>query len=242
MTTWTPDEFTSRLRAVGAAQYHDKHPFHALMNEGKLTPEQLRVWIANRFYYQKNIPVKDAIMLSKIPDRAIRRIWIQRIIDHDGPHSDDGNLSPPGGIEKWLRLGEAAGLTREELDDERHLLPGVRYAVDAYVNLVQTRPWVEGVASSLTELFAPSLMATRLAAFEKHYTWIASWGLDYFRGRLTQAPRDSDHGLALVIKHCRTLEEQEGAVAALRFKCELLWAQLDAMYLHCVLPAPKPES
>lgn len=241
MTLWTPEEFTARLREVGAVQYHDKHPFHKLMNDGKLTREQLRVWIANRFYYQKIIPVKDAIMLSRIPDRAIRQLWIQRIIDHDGLPPKEGEVPPPGGIEKWLRLGEAAGLTREELDDERHLLPAVRYAVDAYVQLVSTRSWVEGVASSLTELFAPKLMATRLAAFEKHYTWIAPWGLDYFRGRLTQAPRDSDHGLAVVIEHCRTPEAQQRAVAALRTKCELLWAQLDAMYLHCVLPAPKIE-
>ncbi|MBI3736449.1 pyrroloquinoline-quinone synthase PqqC [Candidatus Sumerlaeota bacterium] len=229
MTPWPQDEFTARLRSVGSASYHDKHPFHALMNEGRLTPEQIRVWTANRFYYQKNIPVKDAILLSKIPEREIRRQWIQRIVDHDGA------AGQPGGIEKWLRLGEAVGFTRAELEEDRHLIPAVRYAVDAYVNLVRERGWVEGIASSLTELFAPDLMAVRLAAFEKYYTWIDSSGLDYFRARLTQARRDSDHGLSVVLAQCKTLADQERAVAALQFKCDLLWAQLDAIYLHCVV-------
>ena len=158
----------------------------------------------------------------------MRRIWVQRILDHDGTADD------AGGIEKWLRLGEAAGFSRAELESERLLLPGVRFAVDAYVNFVASRPWIEGVASSLTELFAPPLMTERLAAFEKHYTWIDPKALDYFRSRPPLATRDSQHGLALVLEHCRTREEQERAVAALRFKCELLLAQLDALYYHCV--------
>lgn len=226
----TPEALTERLREVGIARYHDKHPFHRLMNDGKLDRDQIRFWAANRFYYQQSIPVKDAIILSRCPIVEIRREWIQRIHDHDG----DG--TKPGGIEKWLRLGEAAGASREDLLTGRYLLPAVRYSVDAYVQFVSTRPWVEAIASSLTELFAPSLMAERIAAFEKYYTWIDPAALAYMRGRLTQAPRDSDHGLSVVLEHCRTREQQERAVEALGFKCDLLWAQLDAIYYHCVHP------
>lgn len=230
MEPWSRDEFTAQLRAIGQASYHDKHPFHRLMNEGRLNREQLQLWVANRFYYQKSIPIKDAILLSRCPDRGIRKKWIQRIHDHDGTET------MPGGIDKWLRLAQAAGVAPEELEDDRRLLPGVRYAVDAYVKFVETRPWVEGVASSLTELFSPDLMATRLAAFETHYTWIDKDALAYFRSRLTQAPRDTDHGLGIVLDHCRTRPEQERAAAALQFKCDLLWAQLDAIYQRCVAP------
>ena len=159
MNPWSADEFTEQLRNVGEQQYHDKHPFHRLMNDGRLDREQIQLWAANRFYYQKNIPIKDAILPSRIPGREVRRKWVQRILDHDG-FGDD-----PGGIEKWLRLGEGAGLGREDLESERMLLPGTRFAVDAYTNFVATRPWIEGVASSLTELFAPDLMTKRLAAF-----------------------------------------------------------------------------
>ena len=230
MEPWSRDEFTAQLRAIGQASYHDKHPFHRLMNEGRLNREQLQLWVANRFYYQKNIPVKDAILLSRCPDRGVRKKWIQRIHDHDGTETTIG------GIDKWLRLAQALGVAPEELEDDRRLLPGVRYAVDAYVNFVETRPWVEGVASSLTELFSPGLMATRLAAFEAQYTWVDKDALAYFRSRLTQAPRDTDHGLGIVLDHCRTRPEQERAAAALQFKCDLLWAQLDAIYQRCVAP------
>ena len=231
MEPWSTDEFTARLKQVGQEKYHDKHPFHALMNEGRLTEEQLRVWCINRLYYQRSIPVKDAILLSKIPHREIRQVWIQRIIDHDG------TADKPGGIEKWLRLGEAMGLTRDNDMVDENLLPGVRYAVDAYVHFVSTKPWIEGVASSLTELFAPVLMGIRIAAFEKHYPWIDPDALEYMRARLTQAPRDSGHGLALVHQYCTTREQQQKAVDAIRFKCDLLWAQLDAIYYHCVNPS-----
>ncbi len=236
MNPWSSEEFAEQLQAVGRAQYHDRHPFHRLMNEGKLDHEQLRAWVVNRYYYQKIIPIKDAIILSRCPLREVRRNWIQRIIDHDGQGDHDGQNNEPGGIEKWLRLGEAMGLAREELESERRLLPAVRYSVDAYVNFVSTRPWIEAVASSLTELFAPRLMTTRLAAFEKHYTWIDPQGLAYFRSRPPLATRDSEYGMALVQEHCRSRAEQEKAVAALRFKCDLLWAQLDAIYYHCVQP------
>jgi pyrroloquinoline-quinone synthase len=228
MQAWTPDEFTAELCQVGQRHYHDQHPFHRLMNEGRLSREQIQLWIANRFYYQKNIPIKDALLLARCPLRDVRRRWVQRILDHDGLRDD------PGGIERWLRLGEAADLSCEELESDRFLLPGVRFAVDAYVNFVASRSWIEGVASSLTELFAPPLMTERLAAFERHYTWINPAALEYFRSRPSLAARDSEHGLALVHQYCRSREEQERAVAALRFKCDLLCAQLDALYYHCV--------
>ncbi len=228
MHPWSIGEFTAQLRSVGNQKYHDKHPFHQLMNSGGLSREQLQVWTANRFYYQKNIPIKDAILLSRCPLREVRRVWVQRILDHDG-FGDD-----PGGIEKWLRLGEGVGLTRNDLEGERMVLSATRFAVDAYVNFVATHPWPEGVASSLTELFAPELMVRRLAAFETHYTWIAPAALAYFRSRPPLARRDSDHGLSLVHTWCRTRAEQERAVAALSFKCDVLWAQLDALYHYCV--------
>ena len=230
MHPWSTDEFTAQLRAVGKQKYHDKHPFHQLMNSGGLSREQLQVWTANRFYYQKNIPIKDAILLSRCPVREVRRQWVQRILDHDG-FGDD-----PGGIEKWLRLGEGVGLSRDDLESERLLLPGTRYAVDAYLNFVATRPWIEGVASSLTELFAPELMTRRRGAFEKHYTWIDPEALAYFRSRPPLATRDSDYSLSLVHTYCRSREEQDRAVARLSFKCDVLWAQLDALYYHCVDP------
>lgn len=227
MQAWFAAEFTERLRQVGREHYHDKHPFHRLMNKGWLDRDDIRLWVANRFYYQKNIPIKDAVLLSRCPLREVRRQWVRRILDHDGSGSD------PGGIEKWLRLGTAAGLSRDDLESERLLVPGVRFAVDAYVNFVATRPWIEGVASSLTELFAPALMTTRLAAFEEHYTWIDPAALAYFRSRPALAARDSEHALALVLQHCQTLDEQQRAVAALRFKCDILSAQLDAIYYEC---------
>jgi pyrroloquinoline-quinone synthase len=236
MEPWNQNEFVGQLALVGRQQYHDKHPFHRLMNDGKLSREQLQLWAANRFYYQKSIPRKDAIILSRCPVREVRRKWIQRIIDHDGCDDD------PGGIEKWLQLGEGVGLAREELESEQMLLPGVRYAVDAYLHFVAERPWIEGVASSLTELFAPNLMTRRLAAFEQHYPWIDPAALAYFRSRPPLARRDSEHGLSLVIEYGRSRPQQEAAVAALRFKCDLLWAQLDALYYKCVVSDRLDES
>jgi pyrroloquinoline-quinone synthase len=214
--------FVAALRAQ-ATRYHSRHPFHRKMNEGGLSRRQIQGWVANRFYYQENIPRKDAAILANCPLPEVRRRWVLRIVDHDG--TTDG----AGGIEAWLRLGEAAGLTRKEIEDERHVVPGVRFAVDAYVTFARTRPWAEAVASSLTELFAPDLMAERLAAFECHYPWIDAQGLAYFRARLTQAPRDSEHALEVVTEHCRTPEEQARAVAALSFKCDVLWSMLDAI-------------
>jgi pyrroloquinoline-quinone synthase len=222
-TTETSTEtFMAALRAQ-SQRYHDQHPFSRRMNEGRLRPGQIQGWVANRFAYQAAIPRKDAAILANCPDREVRRRWIRRIHDHDG--TADGE----GGIEAWLRLGEAVGLTREEVEDERHVVPGVRFAVDAYVTFARTRPWVEAVASSLTELFAPDLMADRLAAFERHYPWIDPAGLAYFRARLTQAPRDSEHALQVVTQQCRTPDQRAAAVAALSFKCDVLWSMLDAI-------------
>ena len=219
---WTGDDFVERLRAQGT-RYHNLHPFHVRMDAGELTREELRRWVANRFYYQECIPIKDAAILANCPEVEVRREWIQRIVDHDG------TAEGTGGIESWLRLGEALGVTREELVSERYVLPGVRFAVDAYVNFARQRPWVDAVASSLTELFGPGAIKVRLEGMERHYPWIDPAGLDYFRNRLQQAPRDADYALGLVVERCRTREQQERAVAALKFKTEVLWAQLEAI-------------
>jgi pyrroloquinoline-quinone synthase len=228
------DEFIARLKDVGARKYHDKHPFHVLMNTGQLTRDQLRVWALNRFYYQRNIPIKDCALMSMMPDPRERRRWRQRLFDQDGLGPED-----EGGIERWLRLVEAVGGTRDQAWAGASLLPGVRFAVDAYVTFVRTRPWIEGVASSLTELFSPDLMTVRIAAFERHYPWVEGDGLAYFRGRPTRARADSDHAIELVTKHCTTRELQQCAIDALDFKCDLLWSQLDAIYWHCVSPTAR---
>lgn len=221
-TTTTTDAFVEALRAH-SRRYHDQHPFHVRMNAGRLSRRQIQGWVANRFYYQENIPRKDAAILANCPDLDVRRRWIRRIVDHDGTAPGEG------GIEAWLRLGEAAGLTREEIRDHRHLVPGVRFAVDAYVTYAGSQPWVEAVASSLTELFAPDLMGRRLAAFEQWYPWIEPAGLAYFRNRLEQAPRDCEHALEVVTAYCLTAESQARALDALSFKCDVLWSMMDAI-------------
>ncbi|OIK15907.1 pyrroloquinoline quinone biosynthesis protein PqqC [Bacillus sp. MUM 116] len=220
---WKKDEFTERLKDVGRSFYHDKHPFHVAMHQGKLSRDQIRGWVTNRYYYQKSVPIKDAAILSNLPSRELRREWIQRIIDHDGTHGVEG------GIEAWLGLGEAVGLTREEILREDYVVPGVRFSVDAYVNFARTKPWIEAVASSLTELFSPDLISKRMKVLERLYPWIDSRGFEYFQNRLTQAPLDSDCALKLVLTYCQSPEEQQRAVDALRFKCDVLWAQLDAI-------------
>ncbi len=221
-TPWTADELVERLRAQGT-RYHNLHPFHVRMDTGELTREELQRWVANRFYYQRCIPVKDAAILSNCPEIEVRREWIKRIVDHDGTSAGTG------GIESWLQLGEALGVARDELLSERRVLPAVRYAVDAYVNFARQKPWIEAVASSLTELFGPDAIRVRLAALEAHYPWIDPAGLEYFRGRLVQAPRDAQYALRLVVERGLTREQQDRAVAALRFKTEMLWAQLEAI-------------
>jgi len=230
---WNRETFVGKLRAIGARAYHDKHPFHVLMNEGALSPEALRGWVVNRFYYQRNIPIKDAAILANCPVREVRQAWIHRILDHDGASYALGTAhitANEGGIEAWLRLGEACGLSRDELVNNRRLLPGVQFAVDAYVNFARSRAWPIAIASSLTELFAPDLMTTRLGAFEKFYRWIDARGLDYFRRRLAQARRDSDEALAITLEYCNTPELQREAVGALEFKCDVLWSMLDAIH------------
>ena len=231
---WPPEQFVARLRAQGT-RYHNLHPFHRRMDAGQLTREELQRWVANRFYYQKCIPLKDAAILSNCPEIEVRREWIRRIVDHDGTSAGTG------GIESWLRLGEALAVSREELLSEQHVLPGVRYAVDAYVNFARQKSWIEAVASSLTELFGPAAIRVRLDALERHYDWIDPAGLEYFRTRLVQAPRDAQYALDLTVERSRTRERQDAAVAALRFKTEMLWAQLEAIERGDTQP-PGPDS
>ena len=218
-----PDALADALRAFSTS-YYASHPFHQLMHEGRLSRAQLQGWVANRLAYQRAIPRKDAAILSNCPDPAIRREWIQRIVDHDG------TAPGTGGIEMWIRLGEALGVPRAEMEDERHVLPGVRLAAESYVTFCRTKPWIDAVASSLTELFAPDLMRRRIAAFVEHYPWVDRTGLEYFRSRLDQAPRDSRHGLHLVQRHCTTVEAQYRAFDALRFKLEMLWVMIDTIH------------
>ncbi|HUL03662.1 MAG TPA: pyrroloquinoline-quinone synthase PqqC [Gemmatimonadales bacterium] len=220
---WTPDELERRLRAVGEARYHNHHPFNRRMHEGALSRAELQLWVANRFCYQQAIPMKDAAIMSNCPEPAVRRVWRQRIVDHDGTTERDG------GLDAWLRLGEAMGVEHDVLLSGRWVLPGVRFAVDSYVTFCRTRPWLEAVAASLTELFAPSIVSERLAAILTHYPWIDPDGLLYFRKRLSQAPRDADYALGLVKARVTTREAQERTVAALEFKCDVLWSLLDAV-------------
>jgi pyrroloquinoline-quinone synthase len=224
----TPEAFVAALHAQ-ATRYHHVHPFHLAMHAGRLTRAQLQTWVANRYYYQQSIPVKDAAILSNCPDAAIRRRWLVRLLDQDGTAEREG------GLEAWLRLAEAVGLRREEVLSEQHVVPGVRFASDAYVTFARTRPWIEAVAASLTELFAPSLMRERIAAFERYYPWIAPDGLGYFTSRLTQAPRDATQALDLVTQYCVTAEQQARALAALVFKTDVLWSLLDAIAQACGL-------
>jgi pyrroloquinoline-quinone synthase len=228
-----PDEFIAQFHAIGAERYHHKHPFHQLMHEGKLTRGQLQAWALNRYAYQSRIPIKDATILARTEDADFRRAWRKRILDHDG----DG--TKPGGIEKWLRLVEATGLKREQAIRGDGILPATRYAVDAYVEFVRTRTFLEAVASSLTELFSTTLITLRMDRLRQHYPWLSS-GLDYFQGRISQAPEDANFALAWVVEHAKTPEEQQLALGALRAKCDILWAMLDALYFAYVMPGWPP--
>ncbi|MGW7404001.1 pyrroloquinoline-quinone synthase PqqC [Streptomyces sp. NPDC054833] len=220
---WGREEFEERLRAVAEKHYHDRHPFNLRMHEGRLSPAELRRWITNRFHYQRHIPVKDALITAKFDSPDLRRMWLRRIEDHDGREEGEG------GIERWLRLGDAAGLDRTVLLSGTDVLPGVRLAVDGYVNFCRLRSPLEAVAASLTELAAPDLMQRRIEAFERHYPWIDPDGLAYFRTRVRQGRRDSGEALPLVLKWARGRAEQERALAALAFKCDVLWSLLDAV-------------
>lgn len=228
---WSRDEFEQKLRAKGA-MYHIHHPFHIDMNSGRCTQKQIQGWVANRFYYQIMIPMKDANILANCPDREVRRHWVQRILDHDGYGGAEG------GIEAWIRLGEAVGLTRAEIISQKHVLPGVRFAVDAYVNFARKASWQEAACSSLTELFAPTIHQKRLDAWPEHYPWIDVGGYDYFRNRLSEARRDVEHGLAITLDYFNTRALQERALQILQFKLDILWTLLDAMTLAYVYERP----
>jgi pyrroloquinoline-quinone synthase len=229
-TAWTREEFEARLRERGKA-YHIHHPFNVMLNTGKASREQVQGWVANRFCYQTAIPIKDAAVMSNCPDREVRRGWVQRILDHDGfeLRSGDAVIRDDGGIESWLRLAEAVGLTREEVLDGRHVIPALRFAVDAYVNFARHAPWQEAVCSSLTELFAPEIHKQRLATWPEHYPWIDPAGLHYFRSRVTLARRDVEQGLQITLDHFTTHAQQERALQVLQLKLDILWAMNDAM-------------
>jgi pyrroloquinoline-quinone synthase len=222
-----------RLRAVGEERYHHQHPFHLMMHEGQLSRGQMQAWALNRYYYQSRIPIKDAIILSRSEDPEFRRVWRKRLVDHDGDSTHEG------GIERWIRLAETTGLKRERVVRADEVLPGVRFAVDAYVDLVRNQTFLEAVASSLTEMFSHELIALRMDRLRQHYSWLAG-GLDYFTARLAQAPEDAHFALQWVTEHARNRAEQELVITALGTKCDILWAQLDALYFAYVQPAWPP--
>ena len=223
---WSREEFEQKLRDKGQ-YYHIHHPFHKAMNQGKCSKEQIQGWVANRFFYQQCIPVKDAAILANCPDMQTRRKWIQRILDHDGEEGDPRL----GGIEAWLRLGEAVGLDRQDILDEKLLLPGVKFAVGAYVNFARRATWEEAACSSLTEMFAPEIHQSRLDTWPEHYPWIDAEGFKYFQMRLSQARRDVEHGLQITLDHFTTRKLQEKALNILQFKLDVLWSLADAISL-----------
>ena len=222
---WTRAEFEEKLREKGKG-YHIYHPFHVIMYEGKLTKEQLQSWVLNRFYYQIGIPLKDAAILSNCPDVEVRKQWIVRITDHDGVDGAEG------GIEAWIKLGEAVGLTREDITSLKHVSPGVRFAVDAYINFAKQRPWQESVCSSLTELFAPHIHQQRISSWPEVYPWINESGLSYFKKRLTEARRDVEQGLSVTLDYFSASRAmQERALDILQFKLNVLWVIADSIML-----------
>lgn len=222
---WTREEFEAKLREKGQG-YHIYHPFHVMMYEGKLTKEQLQCWVANRFYYQIAIPMKDAAILSNCPDKEVRKQWIVRITDHDGVDEQIG------GIEAWIKLGEAVGLTREQVTSLELVTPGVRFAVDAYINFAKQRPWQESVCSSLTELFAPHIHQQRISSWPSMYPWVKEEGLMYFKKRLTEARRDVEQGLSVTLDYFSTSRDmQMKALEILQFKLNVLWVIADAIML-----------
>ena len=229
----TFEALRAALRKVGEERYHHKHPFHLLMHEGKLSRGQLQAWALNRYYYQSIIPIKDSIILSRATDPAFRRVWRKRIVDHDG----DGTRQ--GGILRWIKLAEATGLDKDRVIRGEEVLPATRFIGNEYLNLVRTRPFTECVASSLTELFSRDLITLRMEKLREHYPWLAS-GLDYFEARLTEAPEDAAFAIQYAFDHAATRAEQDGVIQALRDKCDILWAQLDALYFAYVSPGWPP--
>lgn len=229
-----PAEFEAAIRAVGAERYHDKHPFHKLLHGGKLSKGQVQAWALNRYCYQSAVPRKDAALMSRTLDRALRRQWIHRIMDHDG--LDDEH----GGIERWLVLTDALGLDRDYVISMEGALPATRFAVEAYVRFVVEQPLTVAVASSLTELFAPAIHRERIAGMLENYPFVNDEVMAYFKRRLTQAPRDADFALEYIKTNARTRAEQEACIEAVRFKCNVLWAQLDALHNAYVEPGLIP--
>lgn len=243
------DELRARLRAVGEERYHHQHPFHLMMHEGRLTRGQLQAWALNRYYYQSIIPIKDSIILSRGPDPAFRRAWRKRVIDHDGDAvsnnvnnnaiTSNETSNNEGGIKRWLKLAEATGLNPDDVRAGKGILPATRFAVNEYLNIVRSRTLLEAVASSLTEMFSRDLITLRMEKLRQHYPWL-SGGLDYFEARLTQAPEDAAFAVNYVYENAKTPAEQELAIQALRDKCDILWAQLDALYFAYVQPGWPP--
>ncbi len=230
----SPDQLEAAIRQVGAERYHDKHPFHALLHGGKLSKGQVQAWALNRYCYQAGVPRKDAALMSRVEDRALRREWVHRILDHDGAQGEEG------GIERWLVLTDALGLDRDYVISMQGALPATRFAVEAYVDFVRERSLLEAVASSLTELFAPSIHKERIAGMLENYDFIGERAMQYLRRRLDQANRDADFALDYVKRNAGTREAQDAAVAAVRFKCDVLWAQLDALHHAYVTPGLIP--
>ena len=228
------EELERRLRAIGAERYHDRHPFHRMLHGGELDKGQVQAWVLNRFCYQNAIPRKDAALMARMADSDLRREWRSRIVDHDG------NAPGEGGIARWLVLAEAVGLDRDYVRSTEGALPATKFAVEAYVRFVAERPLVEAVASSLTELFAPQIHRDRIAGLLAHYDFADDASLAYFRKRLGEAPRDVAFGLAYVLREARTPEQQQGVLAALTFKTDMLWAQLDALHHAYVEPGHVP--
>jgi pyrroloquinoline-quinone synthase len=227
-------ELESALREIGAKHYHNLHPFHKMLHSGGCTREQVQAWALNRYYYQCSIPRKDSLIVGRFPDTESRRAWRQRLVDHDGDAPGDG------GIARWLRLATGVGLDEALVESCTAILPITRYAVDAYVNFVRERSLLEAVASSLTEMFSPTIISERVAGMLANYDFVDRDTLVYFNARLHQAPRDADFALNYVKTHARTVEQQQAALDALRFKCDLLWAQLDALYMAYVAPGMIP--
>lgn len=233
-TPLSPEALEAALRQIGATRYHNLHPFHRLLHDGRLDRGQVQAWALNRYYYQSRIPAKDASLLARLPTAALRRAWRSRLEDHDG--SAEGE----GGVARWLKLAQGLGLDRDYVESTAGILPATRFAVDAYVTFVRERSLLEAVASSLTELFSSSIIAERVSGMLKNYAFVSPEMLAYFTPRLTQAPRDSDFALAYVREHARSREQQEAVLDALRFKCEVLWAQLDALHHAYVAPRLPP--
>lgn len=217
-------EFEAQLRAVGPERYHDLHPFHHMLHGGKLNKGQVQAWALNRYCYQSAVPRKDAALISRVHDRELRREWLHRILDHDGMLPDE-----QGGIERWLVLTDGLGLDREYVISRRGALPATIFAVEAYVTFVREQPLTVAVASSLTELFAPKIHKERIAGMLENYDFIDDKVMAYFKRRLTQAPRDADFALQYVLNNAKTRDDQEACIEAVRFKCNVLWVQLDAL-------------